>query len=188
MTRMCGGSPYFPCMMFSGNSLESRRPLTLTVAMRNSSGLICGVWCCSCWELHGIADLLNLGVELVTVAGGSCAPGRAVGVVSSASFFTFLDCGCVLTGKKLSIRCVLSKWRSAGRLRLPPFFLLANGLLAWASALSVLRALKVGTVRTCRSFFARGGYVVFAPKLHPPRNELQALSIHAICKGVSPIG
>jgi hypothetical protein len=118
ITRMCGGSPYFPCMMFSGSSLESRRPLTLTEAMRNSSGLICGVWYCSCVELHGIADLLNLGVGLVAVAGGLFVPGRAVGVVSSASFFTFLDCGCALTGKKLSIRGVPSEWRPGGRLRL----------------------------------------------------------------------
>jgi hypothetical protein len=102
----------------------------LTVAMRNSSGLICGVWYCSCVEPHGIADLLNLGVGLVAVAGGLYVPGRAV--VSSASFFTFLDCGCVLTGKKLSIRGVPSEWRPGGRLRLPQFVLLVNGLLACA--------------------------------------------------------
>jgi hypothetical protein len=108
ITRMCGGSPYFPCMMFSGSSLKSRRPLPLTVAMRSSSGLMSGVWCCLCFELRGIADLFNLGVELVVVAGGLYVPGRAVGVVSSASFFTFLDCGCDWDGNYLFVVCLAS--------------------------------------------------------------------------------
>jgi hypothetical protein len=165
MTRMCGGSPYFPCMMFNGSSLESRRPLTLTVAMRNSSGLICGVWCCLCWELHGIADLLNLlGVELVTVAAGAwviCTRQGGWGCVIRFVLYFFGLWLCPYWEETIyCIRGVPSKWRSAGRLHLPPFFLLANGLLACASALSsVLRALKVGTVRTCRSLFARGGYL-----------------------------